>query len=74
MKILNGSKTGDSLGDFTHFNDNDGQSTVDLALVSEKFFNNIHKFLVFPKLAVTDHRKILAEIAKMIVVEHKTKL
>ena len=38
LRILNGRKHGDILGDFTHFNANDGQSTVDLAFVSEDFF------------------------------------
>ena len=73
LRILNGRTTGDSLGDFTHFNNNDGQSAVDLALVSEKFFNNIQKFMIFPQLAVTDHCKIAIEIPIMIVDEHKTK-
>ena len=73
MRILNGRKTGDSLGDFTHFNNNDGQSAVDLAMISEKFFNNIQKVMIFPQLAVTDHCKIVVEIPNVIVDEHKTK-
>ena len=32
LRILNGRKTGDLLEDFTHYNRNDGQSIVDLAL------------------------------------------
>ena len=65
-RILNGRKTGDLLGDFTHYNMNDGQSVVNLAFVYEAFFDNVKKFMVFPLSELTDHCKIVLEIPNVI--------
>ena len=46
---------------------NYGQSTVDLAFVSEAFFDNIRKFMVFPLSELTDHCKIALEIPYVII-------
>ena len=59
--------TRDILGDFTHFNANDGQSTVDLAFISEDFFKNISKFMIFPQSELSDHCKIVVEIPNLII-------
>ena len=67
LRILNGRKTGDLLEDFTHYNRNDGQSIADLAFVSEAFFDNVKKFMVFPLSELTDHCKIILEIPNVII-------
>ena len=71
LRILNGIKHGDILGDFTHFNANDGQSTVDLAFLSEDFFKNISKFMIFPQSELSDHCKIVVEIPNLIINKFK---
>ena len=53
-------------GDFTHYNNAGGQSTVDLGLVSEIFFHHIEKIMIFPKTELSDHSKITLQIPNMI--------
>ena len=43
-----------------------GQSTVDLGIVSEIFFNQIEKFMIFPQTELSDHCKITLQIPNMI--------
>ena len=62
LMILNGRSSGDYWGNFTHYNINKGASTVDLAIVSCKIFDNIKSFRVMPQLDMTDHCKIITQI------------
>ena len=66
LRILNGRKLGDMRGDFTHYNNAGGQSTVELGIVSENFFNHIEKFMIFPQTELSDHCKITLQIPNMI--------
>ena len=52
LRILNGRKNGDLLGNFTHYNKSKGQGVVDYGIVSENFFDNIKKFMIFPQVRV----------------------
>ena len=53
------------LGNFTHYNKSKGQSVVDYRIVSENFFDNIKKFMIFPQSELSDHCKIAIEIPNM---------
>ena len=66
LRIFNGRKMGDMRGDFTHYNNAGGQSTVDFGIVSENFFNYIEKFMIFPQTELSDHCKITLQIPNMI--------
>ena len=62
MQIANGRTKGDILGNFTHFNKNVGQSTVDLALVSDDLFPKLEDFKVLPQNFYSDHCKIILSL------------
>ena len=62
LMILNGRTNGDFFGNFTHYNKNKGASTVDLAVVSSRIFENIKSFRIMPQLDITDHCKIITQI------------
>ena len=65
LRILNGRKNGDFLGNFTHYNKSKGQTVVDYGIVSENVFDNIKKFMIFLQSELSDHCKIAIEIANM---------
>ena len=65
MQIGNGRTKGDFMGNYTHHNENEGQSTVDLALISDSLFNIIHDFQVLPLPVFTDHCKIILTIKNL---------
>ena len=65
LRILNGRKNGDLLGNFTHYNKSKGQSVVDYGIVSENIFDNIKKFMIVPQSELFDHCKIAIDIANM---------
>ena len=62
MQIANDRFNGDIFGNFTHFNKNTGQSTVDLALISDNIFDKIDDFKVLPQNSLSDHCKIMLTI------------
>ena len=62
LMILNGRINGDFWGNYTHFNKNNGESTVDLGIVSCKLFNSVKSFRVMPQLDISDHCKIITQI------------
>ena len=66
LRILNGRKLGDMRGEFTHYINAGGQSTVDLGIVSENVFNHIEKFMIFPQTELSDHCKITLQVPNMI--------
>ena len=57
--ILNGRICGDQWGSYTHFNNNKGASTVDLAISSCDLFEKIKGFRVLPQSEISDHCKII---------------
>ena len=60
LRIINGRKIGDSLGNFTCHNRNKGSSTVDYAITTDNFFNDIDSFLVKPQTPISDHCQIVS--------------
>ena len=62
MQIANGRTHGDFLGNFTHYNKNTGQSTVDLAVVSDPLFPKIDDFKILPQNIYSDHCKIVLSL------------
>ena len=65
MQIGNGRLNGDFMGNFTHYNKNKGQSTVDLALISDSLFNDIDDLKILPQETFSDHSKIILTISNM---------
>ena len=55
---MNGRKSGDSLGRFTHFSNNNGASTVDYCLSDDKIFPLIKNFTVQKQTFLSDHCQI----------------
>ena len=55
LKIVNGRKSGDSLGRFTHCSNNNGASTVDYCLADDKIFLLIKNFTVQKQTFLSDH-------------------
>ena len=62
LMILNGRTSGDYWGNFTHYNNNKGASTVDLSIVSCNIYEYIKSFRVMPQLEITSHCKIITQI------------
>ena len=62
LQILNGRHSGDIWGKFTHYNKNKGASTVDMAVVSDNFIEEIQHFFVLPQLEISGHCKIVVHI------------
>ncbi len=62
LQIANGRFLGDFWGNFTHHNSNQGQSTVDYALVSDNLFEHVDDFKVLPLNTFSDHSKIVLTI------------
>ena len=50
---------------FTHHNKNTGQSTVDLALISDSLFPKIDDFQILPQTVFTDHCKIILTVKNL---------
>ena len=73
LMILNGRTSGDYWGNFTHYNENRGASTVDLSIASCKIFENIKNFRVMPQLDLTDHCKIITQVDNMRIPDDTTK-
>ena len=65
MQIGNGRTKGDFMGNFTHHNKNTGQSTVDLALISDSLFTKINDLQVLPQPVFSDHCKIILTIGNL---------
>ena len=55
LMILNGRTKEDHWGNFTHYNKNKGASSVDLAIISCKIFENVKRLMVLPQLDISDH-------------------
>ena len=62
MQIANGRFRGDCWGNFTHHNKNSGQSTVDIAIVSDNLIPHIQDFKVLPQPDYSDHCQIILTI------------
>ena len=69
MIILNGRTTGYFWGNFTHYNNNGGASTIDLALTSCNIYEHISNFRVMPQLEISSHCKIVTEIENPNTIE-----
>ena len=59
LRILNGRKKGDSLGNVT-FHGRNGVSTVDYIICDEQMFENMQFFVVKPPTPVSDHSQIVS--------------
>ena len=62
MQIANGRFRGDCWGNFTHHNKNKGESTADLAIISDNLITHIDDFKVLPQPTYSDHCKIILTI------------
>ena len=62
MQIANGRSRGDRWGNFTHFNKNEGESTVDMAILSDTMMKITNDFKVLPQPDYSDHCKIIITI------------
>ena len=62
MQIANGRFLGDIWGNYTHHNISKGESTVDLAIVSDTLLDYIDDFKVLPQKDFSDHCKIVLTI------------
>ena len=62
MQIENGRFRGNCCGNHTHNNKNKGESTVDLAIISDSLIEHVDDFKVFPQLDYSDHSKIILTI------------
>ena len=71
MSIANGRSKGDFLGNYTHFNNNKGQSTVDFSLNSDNLSNMIEDFKVLPQGIFSVHSKVILTIKNLKNVEHE---
>ena len=58
MQIENGRMKGDLFGNFTHYNKNQGQSTIDLALISDTLYSLIEDFKYFLKMFIVITAKL----------------
>ena len=65
MQIANGRFIGDHWGNFTHHNKNKGESTVDLAVISDNLFSLTDDFKVLPQTVYSDHCKIVLTIGNL---------
>ena len=66
MMILNGRTNGDYFGRITHYNKNQGSSTVNIAMVSCNIYKYINSFMVLPQLDISDHCKILIKLTNTV--------
>ena len=57
--MLNGRTKGDSVGNFTHVNNNEGKSTVDYSLCNQHIYKYVEKFDILPSNKLSDHSKIV---------------
>ena len=62
MQIANGRSRDDRWGNFTHFNKNKGESTVDMAILSDTMMKITNDFKVLPQPDYSDHCKIIITI------------
>ena len=58
FRILNGRTIGDKIGNFTHLNANNGESTIDYSLCNYPLYESIDNFIVLPLTGLSDHSKI----------------
>ena len=65
LQVGNGRLPGDCLGNFTHHNKNTGQSTVDLALISDALYPNVDDFKVLPQTEYSDHCKVVLSLKNL---------
>ena len=61
LVLLNGRSLGDFWGNFTHYNNNGGASTIDICITSCDIFKNITNFRVCPQSELSSHCRISAE-------------
>ena len=59
FKMLNGRTKGDSVGNYTHFNNNKGTSTVDYSLCNQHIYKYVENFVILPMNELSDHSKIV---------------
>ncbi len=69
LRILNGRKFGDTIGNLTCFSHN-GASCVDYALASQSLFDKISLFYVSEQSSLTDHCKITAHLPNKKIVHN----
>ena len=62
LQIANGRFLGDFWGNYTHHNSNQGQSTVDYALVADSLFEHVEDFKILPLNTFSGHSKIVLTI------------
>ena len=65
MQIANGRFRGDCWGNYTHHNKNKGQSTVDMAVISDNLFSLTEDFKILPQTEHSDHSKIVLSIGNL---------
>ena len=70
FKILNGTTMGDRVGNFTHLNANNGESTIDYALCNHAFYECIDNFMVLPMIELSDHSKIITTFKSSIPIRN----
>ena len=73
LMLLNGRAWGDFWGNFTHYNNNGGASTIDICFTSCDIFKNITNFRVCPQSEISSHCRITAEIDNKFKVLKKEK-
>ena len=61
LMILNG-RTKEDFWATLHITKNKGASSVDLAIISCKIFENVKRCMVLPQLDISDHCKIVTQI------------
>ena len=62
MQITNGRFRGDCGGNHTHPNKNKGESTVDLAIISDNLIEHVNDFKVLPQPDYSDQSEIILTI------------
>ena len=65
MQIANGRFRGDCWGNYTHHNKNKGQSSVDMAVISDNLFPLTEDFKILPQTEHSDHSKIVLTIGNL---------
>ena len=71
LKILSGRLVGDLLGNFTHLNLNNGESTIDYIVWNESLYKCVKDFMVLP-YEISDHWKILTVFKSSILTQDLT--
>ena len=65
---------GDYFGRITHYNKNQGSSTVDLAIISCSIHRYVKSFMVMPQLDISDHCKVIIKLDNIVVKNKADKI